>query len=122
MYHRVCQIGQETAFLSGNQIPYEAMLERTDAGWRIVANDRVLAEYEPGGIRASVLWKAYCFRHQAEADAFTSGSDNLTPEMIVDLFQQDLKRRGVRIEAPADLSGRDRWSDVIRETYPAACY
>jgi hypothetical protein len=122
MYHRVCQIGPEDAFLPGNRIPFEAMLERTESGWRIVANGRVLGEYPAGGIRASVLWKAYCFRDQAEADAFTSGSDNLTPGQIVDLFQQDLKRRGIRIDAPENLDGKDHWSDVIRQTYPAASY
>ncbi len=122
MYHRVCRIGRETAFLPDNLIPYEAMLERSDAGWQIVANGRVLAEYPAGGIRASVLWKAYCFRNQAEADAFTSGSDNLTAGQIVDLFQQDLRRRGIRIAAPENLEGKDRWSEVIRETYPAASY
>ncbi len=122
MYHRVCQIGREDAFLPDNRIPFEAMLERTEAGWQIVANGRVLAEYPAGGIRASVLWKAYCFRNQAEADAFTSGSDNLTPAQIVDLFQADLQRRGIRIDPPDDLEGKDHWSDVIRETYPAETY
>ena len=122
MYHRVCRIGPENAFLPDNRIPFEAMLERTESGWRIVANGRVLSEYPAGGIRASVLWKAYCFRDQAEVDAFTSGSDNLTPAQVVDLFQQDLKKRGIRIDAPENLDGKDRWSDVIRETYPAATY
>ena len=82
----------------------------------------MLGHYDEGRIRASVLWKAYCFRNQAEADAFTSGSDNLQPAQIVDIFQKDLKRRGIRIDPPENLDGHDRWSEVIRKTYPAASY
>lgn len=122
MYHRVCQIGTEAEFLPENRIPYEAMLERTAEGWEITAGGEVLGRYAEGGIRASVLWKAYCFRDQAEADAFTSGADELTPAQIVDIFQQDLKRRGIRVDLPENLDGKDAWSDVIRETYPAASY
>lgn len=120
MYHRVCQIGRKDDFLPDNQIPYDAMLRRTDGGWRITAGDAVLGEYESGGIRASVLWKAYCFRDQAEADAFTSGADRLNPGLIVEIFQRDLKARGLHIDEPDDLRGKDDWSRIVRETYSAA--
>jgi len=119
MYHRVCQIGREHEFLPDNEIPYEAMLRRTDSGWQITANDLVLGEYEPGGIRASVLWKAYCFKDQAEADAFTSGADSLSPELIVEIFQKDLKARGIRCDYPDNLEGKDDWSRIVREHYSA---
>ncbi len=122
MYHRVCQIGAPDQFLPDNQIPFEAMLERIETGWQITAGDAVLGRYPVGGIRASVLWKAYCFRDQAASDAFTSGSDNLTPDRIVDIFQADLRHRGIRVDTPENLDGKDRWSEIIRETYPAAGY
>ena len=121
MYHRVCQIGRDEQFLPGNEIPYEAMLERTGSGWRITAGETTLGDYESGEIRASVLWKAYCFRDQAEADAFTRGADRLTPALIVEFFQRDLKSRGVRLDDPETLEGQDAWSRTVRETYsPAA--
>lgn len=122
MYHRVCQIGEPDEYLPDNQIPFEAMLERSESGWQITAGDDVLGSYPAGGIRASVLWKAYCFRDQAEADAFTNGTDNLTPGQIVDIFQADLRRRGIHTDAPDNLDGKDRWSGIIRDTYPAAGY
>lgn len=122
MYHRVRQIGEPSEFLPANRIPYQALLERRGEGWQITADGRVLARYAHGSIRASVLWKAYCFTDQAAADAFTSGSDNLTPARIIEIFQMDLKHRGIRIDPPQDLEGDDRWSDVIRRTYPAASY
>lgn len=122
MYHRVCQIGDAAEFLPDNKIPYEAMLELTGEGWQITAGSKLLASYERGRVRASVLWKAYCFRDQNEADIFTSGSDNLTPARIVDLFQQDLKHHGIRIDPPESLDGHDHWAEMIRETYPASSY
>ena len=122
MYHRVCQIGDQAEFLPENKIPYEAMLELTDDGWQITAGSSLLARYERGRIRASVLWKAYCFRDQEEADVFTSGSDNLTPSQIVEIFQKDLQHRGIRINPPENLDGHDHWAEVIRETYPASSY
>jgi hypothetical protein len=122
MYHRVCQIGSDGEFLPDNRVPYAALLERTRSGWQITADGEVLGSYDHGRIRASVLWKAYCFRDQIEADAFSSGTDELTPGQIVGIFQADLKRRGIRVDPPENLDGRDAWSQVIRETYPASSY
>jgi hypothetical protein len=122
MYHRVCQIGETSEFLPDNIIPYEAMLEQSNDGWHITADGERLASYDKGGIRASVLWKAFCFEDQAEADVFTSESDNLTPAQIVEIFQDDLRHRGIRIDPPENLDGHCRWADTIRQTYPASTY
>ena len=120
MYHRVCQIGDEKLFLPDNRIPYEAILVLDDDEWQIRVGDGVLGGYDRGGIRASVLWKAYCFRDQTEADAFSSGSDNLGPGQIVEIFQKDLKRRGIQVDPPESLGGHDHWSGIIRDAYPAS--
>jgi hypothetical protein len=69
-----------------------------------------------------VLWKAYCFEDQAASEAFTSGKDSLTPAQIVDIFQHDLRQRGVEVDPPASLDGNDRWGQAIRETYGASSY
>lgn len=119
MYHRVRQIGDDSQFLPGNQIPCDAMLERTDAGWQITVQGEMLAAYAAEHVRTSVLWKAYCFADQAEADAFSSGSDKLTPSQIVDIFQADLQHRGIRIDPPGDLTGRSEWSLTVQRTYVA---
>jgi hypothetical protein len=115
----VRQIGDDSQFLPGNEIPYEAMLERTDAGWQIAAQGEVLAAYTAEQVRTSVLWKAYCFADQAEADAFNNGTDNLTPSQIVDIFQADLHRRGIRVDPPSDLDVQGEWSQAVQRTYIA---
>lgn len=123
MYHRVRQIGDESNFLPDNQIPFDAMLERTNAGWQITAPagevSEVLASYAAEQVRASVLWKAYCFADQAQADAFNNGTDNLTPRQIVDIFQADLQHRGIRIDPPDNVTEQSEWSQTIQSTYIA---
>lgn len=122
MYHRVCRIGEEDAFLPGNEVPYRSTLHRDGGGWKIVDGERIMARYAPGQVRLSVLWKAFCFADQAEADAYAAGEDKLTPAQVVEIFQADLERRDVRVEAPASLAGDDAWGDAVRKTYGDAAY
>jgi hypothetical protein len=119
MYHRVRQIGDDSQFLRDNQIPYDAMLEHTKSGWQITAQGKLLTTYAAEQVRTSVLWKAYCFADQAEADAFNSGTDNLAPRQIVDIFQADLQHRGIRIDTPGDLTEQSEWSQTVQRTYVA---
>ncbi|MCP3913562.1 MAG: hypothetical protein GY713_21760 [Actinomycetia bacterium] len=121
-YHRVCQVGAAEDFRPHNRVPYSATLELDDDQWVIRDEGVDLARYQRGEIRMSVLWKAYCFADQAQADAFTSGADSLTPAQIVDLFQADLRHRGKSIDPPENLDGEDAWSHAIRETYGVTGY
>ena len=119
-YHRVCEVGSSDDFLDANEVPYDAELHLDNDEW-VIRDRRVeLARYRRDEMRLSVLWKAFCFRDQAEADAFTSGADNLTPALVVEQFQDDLRRRGITVEPPENLEGTDRWSNIIRETYTGA--
>ena len=120
MYHRVGAIGSQGDYLPGNTIPYTAVLHQDTDGWRIEDEGVCIARYGHDQVRVSILWKAFCFADEAEARAYRENTDNLSPELIVDLFQRDLARRGVCVEAPQDLSGNDAWSDAIRRTYTAA--
>lgn len=119
MYHRVRQIGDPARFFPQNTIAYDARLERRDGGWRIMHAQATLADYDDAEVRLSVLWKAFCFRSRSEADAFLAGNDPLTPAQVVDLFQRDLRRRGIVLDPPSSLEGTDRWADAIRRTYAA---
>jgi len=121
-YHRVCDVGSPDDFLPDNRVPYDATLELEDDTWVIRDGAAELARYARGEIRISVLWKAYCFEDQGAADAFTSGDDELTPQQIVDLFQDDLRSRGIAIDPPESLDGSDDWGRIIRETYGVSGY
>lgn len=117
MYHRVGPLGPTAKHLPGNEIPFEAMLHRERAQWVIRCEDLAVAAYDSEEMRISVLWKAYCFKSEAERDAHASNADCLTPRQVVDIFQGDLRRRGVRVDPPASLDGTDRWADAVMETY-----
>jgi hypothetical protein len=121
-YHRVCQVGSPEGFCPDNRVPYTATLGLDGDRWVIRDGDVEIAGYEQGAVRISVLWKAYCFEDQAASEAFTSGKDSLTPAQIVDIFQHDLRQRGVEVDPPASLDGNDRWGQAIRETYGASSY
>jgi len=116
-YHRVGQVGAVNDFLPDNQVPYSTTLGLDDDQWVMGDGANEIARYQRGEMRLSVLWKAFCFTDQAEADAFNQGTDNLTPEQVIDIFQDDLRRRGISVERPEDFAGDDRWSQVILETY-----
>jgi hypothetical protein len=61
--------------------------------------DAELARYDFAELRFSVSWKAYCFRDEAERDAWRSHDDDLTYELILDRLTADLRERG-RVRDP----------------------
>ncbi|MEZ5661869.1 MAG: hypothetical protein R3E83_26250 [Burkholderiaceae bacterium] len=119
LFHRVAQIGRPERFLPGNQVPYDALLERRTDGWSITDDGRHLADYGDDEVRISVLWKAYVFANAREAALAAGDDDKLSPQQIVSIFQADLLRRGHVIDPPASLAGDDLWAETIRQTYAA---
>ena len=51
-------------------------------------------DYDWDELRFSVSWKAYCFRDEAERDAWRDHTDDLTVEAVVDRLVDDLRDRG----------------------------
>ena len=78
-----------------------------------------LLRYPFADVRLSVLWKAYCFRDEAEATSFDDRSDDLTPALIADLFLDDLAERGVACDAARDDFSDPTWKRVLEQAYPA---
>jgi len=122
MYHRVGQIGRPEAFLPGNEVAYDARLHRVDRRWQIRSGERLIAEYASPQLRLSVLWKAFCFRDEAEAAAWSNHDDDLTPQKIVDIFGADLRRRDLAADPPSDLTTDEAWRRRILETYRGATH
>ena len=54
----------------------------------------MVARYEWDDLRFSVSWKAYCFRDEAERDAWRDHADDLTVATVVDRLVDDLQERG----------------------------
>jgi len=121
-YHRVGQIGRPEDFLPANEVDYDARLHLVDRRWEIRSAERLIAAYDYPRVRLSVLWKAFCFRDEAEERAWQAHSDDLTPQRVVDIFGADLRRRGLPSDPPSDLTRDDGWRRRILETYRGATH
>jgi hypothetical protein len=62
--------------------------------WVVRDGEEEVARYRWEDMRFSVSWKAYCFRDEAERDAWKTGSDDLTIETVLDTLCDDLRERG----------------------------
>jgi hypothetical protein len=123
MHHRVCATGRAENYVTENDIPVDALLELADdGGWDVARDGKVLRHYDPGTVRYSVLWKAYCFKDAAEAAAYDDHSDDLSPEQIIDLFRADLKARAIPFDDPDDPGDIEQdlaWKQTLTEVYAA---
>jgi hypothetical protein len=116
MYHRVGQMGEESEYLSTG-ISSQALLHKVDAGWEICERQNLIRSYPDHRIRISILWKAYCFKDEAEAEAFSDPAESLTPSQIVDIFCKDLRDSGVVFTEPHDLKDDVTWRELIIKHY-----
>jgi hypothetical protein len=72
--------------------------------WAVHAGDGALVQqYAWDELRFSVSWKAYCFRDDAERDAWREHRDDLTIDAVLDRLVADLHARGrVSLDVPRD--------------------
>ena len=54
-----------------------------------------------------------------EAAAFDDHSDDLTPNLVTDLFCDDLAARGVAVKRPEEPFSDPAWKSLLEQTYPA---
>ena len=90
--------------------------------WELRDQDTVIATYATDDVRYSVSWKAYCFKDEAERDAWAGHSDDLTLEFILERLVADLCDRG-RLDSPdRGLSDAELGRLLINEyvRFPAA--
>ena len=128
MYHRFGWVGDPSpkipAISADAEIRHEA-----GAGWVISDAGREVQRYSDEQVRISILWKGG-IRHAAGVEA----DDNippLTPERVLQIFQADLKLRGVgtpgRMSSLSDqtllsdkaLLSDEAWLDLVHSVYYA---
>jgi hypothetical protein len=85
-----------------------------DDQWQLRSEQITLAEFTWPQIRYSISWKGYCFRDQNERDAWETHSDDLSLEQILDVFEKELKLRGVISGARPSA---DRFAQLMVETF-----
>jgi hypothetical protein len=122
MFHRVNASGDPADYLPDGVTDPAMTLCRAGDGWEIRDTRAGTFRYASSQIRTSVLWKAHVFENEAAERAFDSQSDDLTSEMIVDIFRADLARRGVSSHAPTDLTRDPKWLRLLAHNYPSAYF
>ena len=65
-----------------------------DGVWVVRDGEEEVARYRWDDMRFSVSWKAYCFRNEAERNAWRSGSEDLSIDRVLDTLCDDLRERG----------------------------
>lgn len=118
MYHRVGALGPETKQLAYDDIPYSATLNLVDnKQWLVEDEGKTLYRFDYDEVRLSILWKAHCFKDQAEADSYEDHSHDLSASDVVDIFSAALKAKGIQFKEPDDLYADEDWKNTIVKEY-----
>jgi hypothetical protein len=119
MFHRVDAIGTPA-----EQQRLQNLLRQSDtlhyAGddiWEIRDGDRIVLPLLSSQLRISLLWKAYVFLDESHAASFEKREMDLDLDQIVDIYMDDLSKRGVKVSRPIDPFTDDAWQAVLDRTY-----
>lgn len=94
VFHGVERVDNNQPELS--RIGHEAQLRFLGGDqWQLYNDGEVVADYRWPQIRYSISWKGYCFRDQRARQAWETHSDDLAMEQILDVFEEEMRRRGV---------------------------
>ena len=74
-----------------------------EGDWQVRDGDEEIGRYRWDDMRFSVSWKAYCFRDEAERDAWRDHSRDLDIDTVLQWLCADLQKRGrIGDERPAN--------------------
>jgi len=118
MYHRVGALGSESKQLAYEDIGYSATLRLSgEKQWLVEEKNNVLYRFDYEEVRISILWKAHCFKNQAEADSYDDHSHDLSAATVVDIFSAALKAKGIQVKEPDDLYTDEEWKKLLVKEY-----
>jgi len=119
MFHAVGAVGS-----AEGRNRFTGLLRRTyllhaasDDAWEIRDGERCVAALDPADLRISLLWKARVFRDEAHMASFDDKRFDLTPELIAEVFLDDLTKRGAQVTEPSDPLDA-QWQAFLVKTYP----
>jgi hypothetical protein len=82
-------------------LPRMRLQSEGNGEWVVRDGDEIVARYRWDDMRFSISWKAYCFADQAERERWTTGSDDLQIDAVLDALCADLREKGrLRDERP----------------------
>jgi hypothetical protein len=118
MYHAVSAVGaaEDREEFSGIR-QSDRLFHRGGHSWEIGDDERVAARLDRSRLRMSLLWRARVFRDEAHRASFEDSAFDLTPELIAEVFLEDLRARGIAVEEPSDPFD-PAWQDFLARSYP----
>jgi hypothetical protein len=117
MFHRVQACGNSKEYLPEGAANYDMMLCRGQYGWEIRNTHIGTLDYSDSQIRTSVLWKAQVFADEAEERMFDNHGDDLSLNMIADIFRGDFSKRGVSYPGSKNLTDDPDWMALLYRQY-----
>jgi hypothetical protein len=114
IFHGVDRVAGDESALSLLR-PGMRLVHEGDRRWTVrSADDAVVATFGTDDLRYSVSWKAYCFADEAEQEAWSAHTDDLTLGFILDTLEDDLRARGALDgDRPADAE----FGKLLIDTY-----
>ncbi|MDD9971320.1 MAG: hypothetical protein OXR73_34085 [Myxococcales bacterium] len=120
MWHRIGPVGREAEHLSAGDIRRDARLHAcADGAWEIRDKSGYQRHLGPDQLRHSFLWKAYAFADERAHAAFLDHSDDLDYARTVEIFNRDLRSRGIEPIDTTDPVGDRDWKKLIQRHYRA---
>lgn len=117
MYHRVRPVGRRENGMLGGMTLDTRLEHRGGEDWAVVDGDATRAQLRYEELRISVSWKAQVFRDEAERDAVDAHSDDLSLDDVLGRFADDLGRRGIACEPPAEPLRDPAFVELLAGTY-----
>ncbi|MEY2476484.1 MAG: hypothetical protein QOG87_1799 [Actinomycetota bacterium] len=122
VFHGVDRVAGDDSVLH-RLVPGMQLVHEGDRRWTVrTPSGEVVQDFGTDDLRYSVSWKAYCFADDAERDAWSSHTDDLSLDHILDTLEADLRERG-RIDAGGPRPADVEYGKVLIDTYvrfPAA--
>ena len=84
-------------------LPRMRLFAEGDGNWVVRDGEEEVGRYRWNDMRFSISWKAYCFRDEAERDAWREHSADLDATTVLDTLCNDLRTRGrIGAERPSN--------------------
>jgi hypothetical protein len=93
IFHGVDRVMEVDAPMPGF-LPRMRLHAMGNGRWLVRDGQEVMDRYRWEDMRFSISWKAYCFRDEAERNAWRAHTDDLRIETVLDTLCADLRKRG----------------------------
>ncbi|SFT00277.1 hypothetical protein [Saccharopolyspora flava] len=95
----------------------DSRLHAEGGEWVVRNGDREIGRYTDGEVRTLFHYTALVFDDRADADRYLDHTDDLTPEKVFDVLGDDLSRRGIAFDFPADPMTNPEFIALLNNTY-----